>query len=64
VPYLRVALLALCTAVSASEAWAIGQERYVETTPSSAASVALVRDGVAATLVLDPADWPDRRLPR
>lgn len=48
----------VCASAISTDAWAIGQARYVETTPSSAASVPLVADGVAAALVVDAGDWP------
>ena len=54
----HVALMVVGATIVAAPAWAIGQGRYVETTPSSGESVPLVRDGAAATIVLDPGDWP------
>jgi hypothetical protein len=50
-------ILACASAIS-TNAWAIGQTRYIETIPSSAASVPLVASGAAAALVVDAGDWP------
>ena len=47
----------LVVVAAASDAFAIGQTRYVETT-SSSGSFPLVQGKDAATLLVDPADWP------
>jgi hypothetical protein len=56
----RIVALLVCLGVAAmsGQAEALGQTRYVETAPSSGASVPLVQGGAAATLVVDASDWP------
>lgn len=54
---LRIAVITLILLTNSTQAWSIGQPRYVENSPSRD-SFPLVQKGSSATLVVDAADWP------